>query len=248
MRGGLRLFGQRVVDVVKMETEYIEVLARVQKEDGSFISPFFEGCGADTLQTAKFVLDRVRGYMKENGCRFGVNVELADLMDTDGYDSFLRWVNDFSEDKSRLVLEIVEGYCPDDGKEKLLEERIGELKRLGISIALDDFGIKYSNFSRLAYIDADYIKLDISIVKSICSLRNGKLRNFISSIGEFDHRVKIIVEGVENEREFYDFLSLGFRYFQGYLFEKPAIIDRNYLQNGFSMKYKKILPIRSANV
>jgi diguanylate cyclase len=68
-------------------------------------------------------------------------------------------------DPSMLELEITESVVM--GDEKWAESALGELKRLGISIAIDDFGIGYSSLGRLRKLPVDRLKIDQSFVTSI---------------------------------------------------------------------------------
>lgn len=227
----LCLYGQKVIDIAEAKVEYIEALARVHN-DGIHVSPFsiVDKKDIDTLALLDAVLKRISGFMEISNYKFGVNVELNDLLDETKYQKMLESIEKRVRQKNRLILEIVEDCYINEQNIEILDRRINILKNMGLFIALDDFGVKFSNFARLTYADADYLKLDMSIVKNIVKTNNGKLRNLIKSINGFDERVKIIVEGVETQNELSHFIALSFRYFQGYFFEMPTLIDKKYLQ------------------
>ena len=49
----------------------------------------------------------------------------------------------------------------------ICNNNIDKLHKLGCTIALDDFGIDYSNFDRLSKINVDIVKFDISLIRGI---------------------------------------------------------------------------------
>lgn len=65
----------------------------------------------------------------------------------------------------RLVIELVESEGI-EGYENVYEF-ITMMKSLGCKIAIDDFGTGYSNFEYLMKLNADYIKIDASLIKNI---------------------------------------------------------------------------------
>jgi diguanylate cyclase (GGDEF)-like protein len=99
-----------------------------------------------------------------------------------------------------------------------------ELKRRGFRIAIDDFGTGYSSLSVLLEIPAHVIKIDKSFTDRIDLAEQ---RQFVSQMGQFIQSAKeeVIFEGIETKEQ-EDFLrSCGFRYGQGYLFDRPLPME-----------------------
>ena len=98
---------------------------------------------------------------------------------------------------------------------------IKELKDLGCSIALDDFGSGMSSLSYLKNLPIDYLKIDGSFVKNIVSDRidyaTVECFNSISQI----MNIKTVAEFVENEEILQKIQTIGINYAQGYGIEKP---------------------------
>ena len=89
---------------------------------------------------------------------------------------------------------------------------------------MDDFGTGYSSLGYLTYIPVDVIKLDKSLVYTY--LVDGKdsfIRNIIHLMHDLDKNM--IIEGVEEERQFNRLREFGADTIQGYFFSKPIPAD-----------------------
>jgi EAL and modified HD-GYP domain-containing signal transduction protein len=112
----------------------------------------------------------------------------------------------------KVILEILETVEPTPP----LLARIAQLKQLGFKFALDDV-IGHSQQVRKLIDLVDIIKIDLKgighddLVQLARTLRNP--------------RQKLLAEKVETIEEFQLCLELGFEYFQGYYFARPAILS-----------------------
>lgn len=90
-----------------------------------------------------------------------------------------------------------------------------------IKLALDDYGMGYSNNEKLMSMKLEYIKLDRSGITDIHKLPDQQI--FVKDIIKFCHskKVKVIVEGVEKREELETLIGLGADYVQGYYVAKP---------------------------
>ncbi|MCX8022912.1 MAG: EAL domain-containing protein [Syntrophorhabdaceae bacterium] len=117
--------------------------------------------------------------------------------------------------KSNIVLEILERVEIDDELIKL----VGDLKKKGVSFALDDVICEGSIDRFLSILDMiDYVKIDI-----LGSDRN-KIHETVKNLKM--HKVKLLAEKIETKEVFTFCLELGFEFFQGYFFAKPAVIEK----------------------
>jgi EAL domain-containing protein (putative c-di-GMP-specific phosphodiesterase class I) len=128
---------------------------------------------------------------------------------------------------SRLVLEITEGVLIENPDEML--RRIEDLHALGVRIALDDFGSGYSNLGYLQRFPFDKLKIDRSFVTALGTSANGGV--IIQAIVALGRALglKVVVEGVETEKQRVLLRLAGCDEMQGYLFARPApakVIDR----------------------
>ena len=101
---------------------------------------------------------------------------------------------------------------------------VEKLKSIGISLALDDFGIGYSSLSYLTTFPFDKIKIDKSFIRELTSGR--KLPAIISSVVTLARGLDILVtaEGIETPEQFERLKALGVDFAQGYLLGRPLPI------------------------
>ena len=85
-------------------------------------------------------------------------------------------------DPRSLTLEITETVMMNNTD--LSEERLAELKELGVSIALDDFGTGYSSLGYLDRFPVDVIKMDRSFLSSGASPVNSGLATAVIGLGQ----------------------------------------------------------------
>ena len=112
--------------------------------------------------------------------------------------------------------------------QRSLKETVLALRNRGFSFSLDDYGTGYSNFSYMFDMPFSIIKLDKSILWSAMSPKTGQedrnamvlLESTLNMMQKMNYR--IVVEGVETERQKTLLESFHCDYFQGFYFLKPA--------------------------
>lgn len=118
--------------------------------------------------------------------------------------------------KERVVIEVLETTEPDE--EVLASCR--KLRALGYTIVLDDFEW-HPRFEELVSI-AHMIKIDMRVTPRAEQER---------LVGEYGPRgIRMLAEKVETREEFEWAASIGYDYFQGYFFARPAIISGTEIQ------------------
>jgi diguanylate cyclase (GGDEF)-like protein/PAS domain S-box-containing protein len=123
-------------------------------------------------------------------------------------------------DPKRLELEITETVMMADDRNTLLTLR--GLRRLGVRVALDDFGVGHSSLSYLHRFRFDKIKIDRSFVSSIGSDPvNGAIVRAVIRLGE-ELGIAIVAEGVETREQADVLRAEKCHLFQGYLFGRPV--------------------------
>ena len=102
-----------------------------------------------------------------------------------------------------------------------IRDSIQQVRDLGCSFSLDDFGSGYASFSYLKDFPVDYVKIDGIFVREI--LNKPADYAMINSITEIAHFMdkRVIAEFVSDEAVSQVLSSMGVDYGQGYHFGKP---------------------------
>ncbi|MEP6765277.1 MAG: EAL domain-containing protein [Gemmatimonadaceae bacterium] len=127
-------------------------------------------------------------------------------------------INNFALE--RIIIEITEYQVIADPQR--FSDIVAQYRRLGVRLAIDDFGAGHSGLNLLADFQPDLIKLDMNLVRDI--QRRGPRQSIVRAILQVceDLAIDIIAEGVETVDEFLWFEGNGVRLFQGYFFARPG--------------------------
>ena len=127
-------------------------------------------------------------------------------------------------DRARVEIEVTEGIQAARGG--LIPDRLAALRKLGFSIAIDDFGSGYSNMSYLTRLSAHTLKIDQSLVRGVQEgTLGGRLVSNIVQMGR-DLGYRVVAEGVETEGEHALLAGWGCDYGQGWHFGRPMPADK----------------------
>ncbi|PCI71633.1 MAG: GGDEF domain-containing protein [Gammaproteobacteria bacterium] len=105
-------------------------------------------------------------------------------------------------------------------------EVLNSLSKMGVSIALDDFGKGYSSLTYLKDFPADILKIDKAFIDNLAV--ESRDSAIVSSMIELSHKlsIKVVAEGVEQPEQAEILRKQGCDYIQGYLFAKPMAVDQ----------------------
>jgi EAL domain-containing protein (putative c-di-GMP-specific phosphodiesterase class I) len=154
--------------------------------------------------------------------KISINLSSLDIEKEETRVKLYSLLEEYKEDASRIVFELLED---EDVKDfAVIKSFIKRVKKLGVMIAIDDFGAGYSNFERLLEFEPDILKIDGSLVKNI--VNDTYSRNIVETIVSFAKKQNIITiaEFVENEEIFNILNEMGVDYSQGYYFGEPKKI------------------------
>jgi diguanylate cyclase (GGDEF)-like protein len=158
--------------------------------------------------------------MQEVEVDFSINLLFADIKDRETMQFLKEQIILYGVGK-RLVLEIVES---EDIKDyELLKRVIGDFRRLGVRIAIDDFGSGFSNYAYILEISPDYLKIDGSLIREIDHDEDAyklvsSIQTMASSLG-----IKTIAEYIHSREVFQRSKKIGIDEFQGFYFSEPSL-------------------------
>ena len=227
---GFKLYYQPQVHIQTRKVAGIEVLLRLISEDGTMVSPeqfipvaeklgLIIPIGEWVLRaTCKQAVDWLAsGYAP---LRLSINISGHQLKSVQFINSVKQIIEETGVNPSLLTFEITETTIIEQTEHVMYV--IEELKRLGISIAIDDFGISYSSLSVLKDFPIDILKIDKSFIREMTKDQKGyKIVNAIINIGK-SLDMKIVAEGVETVDQLNLLNHLECNFCQGYLISKPV--------------------------
>lgn len=157
--------------------------------------------------------------------RMSVNLAAEQFQDKKLISFINRVLNETGLDAKYLELEITESTAVDKDYYKYTIQMLNELKALGVSISIDDFGTEYSSLGRLKALPIDQLKIDMQFVQHISESKKDEaiVKTIIQLAKNLE--LNVIAEGVEKEEQ-YEFLKREMcDEIQGYYFYKPMPVD-----------------------
>jgi EAL domain-containing protein (putative c-di-GMP-specific phosphodiesterase class I) len=120
----------------------------------------------------------------------------------------------------RVCVEILEAGCADEG---LLREAVSAYRALGVTIAMDDFGVAHSNFDRVVRLRPDIVKIDRSLL-SEAMIGETRARRVLSALVDLVHEAnaRVAIEGIESAAEAQVALEANADFLQGFHFGLPC--------------------------
>lgn len=156
---------------------------------------------------------------QRSGIKIAVNISLIQLLRDEFAEDVRRILREQGISGSNLEFEITESMLEENFT--LLNERLMQLKKLGICIALDDFGTGFSSFARLRALNIDTVKIDKYFVDRICETEEEEL--ITADVISMAHKINltVVAEGVEEESQMIYLEKYHCDILQGYYISKP---------------------------
>jgi diguanylate cyclase (GGDEF)-like protein len=151
--------------------------------------------------------------------RIAVKLSAAQFNDPDLVTCVRKALEESGIDPHTLELEITERVAL---KSKVNAVSImNELRSLGVTIAIDHFGIEYSSLNRLKLLPIDRIKMDTSFVRGLGSdSKDEAIARIIIQLAK-NLELKVTAEGVETKSQFLFLKNESCDEVQGYYFYRP---------------------------
>jgi EAL domain-containing protein (putative c-di-GMP-specific phosphodiesterase class I) len=210
-----------------------EALVRWVKPDGTVLMPdefisIFENAG---------LIHRLDEYMWECAVRklkawtdtgmgdlfISVNMSAKDFYSLDFAQVLSELTDRYEVEPKRLRLEITETALLEDPVKG--NAALAGLRSKGFVVEIDDFGKGYSSIGLLKDLQADVLKIDMSLLREIETRERS--RTILNSIIEMAYALgmDVITEGVETEAQLKAVAALGCGHFQGYYFSRPVSVE-----------------------
>ena len=215
-----------------------EALIRLKGKNGDIIPPYrFISEIEDNnmlVELSIWILNKITSDYQiinsyeniNNNIYISMNVSLNEIEDEEFVDKAIDILLKSNIESKRICLEITERVKMENLER--LNKSIKRLKDAGFKIAIDDFGVEYSNLDVLKKLDFDVIKLDKYFIDDVCDCNiKEEIIMFMSKIAKRNGKA-LIIEGVEDksQNELIKSIYNERLYVQGYLYNKPMPIEQ----------------------
>ena len=126
---------------------------------------------------------------------------------------------------SSVALELTESVLMEDPDAAAVT--LGELRKLGVRVAIDDFGSEYSSLAYLKRFPATILKIDKSFVDGLAQADSADATLIAAGVAMGRALgITTVAEGVETAAQAKRLLELGCEEVQGFLFSRPIRADK----------------------
>ncbi|MGZ6009302.1 MAG: putative bifunctional diguanylate cyclase/phosphodiesterase, partial [Rhizomicrobium sp.] len=222
----LLLAYQPIIDAADRKIVKYEALLRMMRKDGSiatagYFVPAAEQLGIVGLIDRRAVEMAVTTLRANPGVKLGVNVSGTAAGNPAWLNSFVDFVRANNDVASRLNVELTETAALNHFEENA--QFVSQLREMGCTVAIDDFGAGYTSFRNLQMLHVDMVKIDGSFVKGLSSSPENQVfvRTLVGLAKNFN--LNTVAEWVESEEDAQLLHSMGVDYFQGFFFGEPEL-------------------------
>ena len=227
----LALFLQPIVDLQTGKIVKCEALARWKQEDGSYIPPdvfipiaerteLIFPFGEWLVEEACNAIDKLTEANLD--IRLAINISGRQVTDLVLLHQIQSSLKRRAIDPRHLSIELTESVFIDSLD--TVSVLLNELRAMGITISIDDFGTGFSSLVYLKKLPIDELKIDRSFVSDLeANTDDQAIIQAILGLAK-NLNISIIAEGVETQDQQRFLVDNACSYAQGYYFDKPMSI------------------------
>eukprot|EP01037_Dinobryon_pediforme_P007382 gene7382-7448_t len=223
----VRLAIQPIMDAQTGKVAFSEALIRILRRDGSLIQPDTFLPTAERIGLIKILDQRVLELTVEHlfqnpDMRIAFNVSSATAHDPEWPLRLKEALALRPELAKQLIVEITETFAV--GNLDTTRRVIEDMKNIGVSVAMDDFGSGHTSFRGLRHLNFDLIKIDGAFVQNLCTSADDRI--FVRALVDLARHigVPIVAEWVENAQTAALLSEWGVQYLQGFHFGRPVCV------------------------
>ncbi|MBS0472595.1 MAG: bifunctional diguanylate cyclase/phosphodiesterase [Proteobacteria bacterium] len=224
--GRLKLAYQPIIHARDRSVFKYECLLRMQRPDGTIATagqfvPAAEQLGIVGLIDRRALEIAIDTLRRNPGVRLGVNVSGTAAGNPAWLASFIDYVRANLDVAGRLNIELTETAALHQFEENA--QFVSQLRELGCTVAIDDFGAGYTSFRNLQTMHLDMVKIDGAYIKGLSSSPENQVfvRTLVGLAKNFN--LKVVAEWVESEEDAQLLEAMGVDYFQGFFFGEPEL-------------------------
>jgi diguanylate cyclase (GGDEF)-like protein len=224
----LEVYYQPKVEIAQRRVCGVEALVRWRTHSGRFVPasdfiPLAERSGV-VVPITWLVFDRIAERIGEwktlpRPFSVAVNVSPQVLVDPEFMTRLKKLKASFDDNNLGLTIELTEDSLVhgDDSTLTVLDR----IRKLGISLAIDDFGKGYSSLSYLKQIPANEIKIDKRFIGTIAL--DAKDKQIVKTVIALAHalEMRVVAEGVDSAENLAVVAEIGCEMAQGFYIGRP---------------------------
>ncbi len=233
-RGELEVHYQPQVRLRDGRVEGAEALVRWRHPERGLLAPGqflataeISGLLGEIDRQVLLAVNRDAGRWAQSGrpaVRFAVNLSSSRLAGPGLVQELDELLRSWPLNRADLELELTEGMLMQTPE--AAAATLEELRGLGLSLAIDDFGTGHSSLAHLKRFAVHRLKIDRSFVAQVTA--DARDRAICQTIVELGHNLglEVVAEGVETSEQAWLLADLGCELAQGYLFGRPAPLEK----------------------
>ena len=231
----LVLLYQPIHDVRTRRIYGAEALLRQRRESGELREAAIiheaaeESCGSelftlDNILVKKAYTDAAEWHARFPEVRLNVNLSPREFQEGNVIDRVTSLVTACGIDTRKVNVEITETSYIENPEQTM--DVLRALKKVGVSLWLDDFGSGHSALTHLQHFPVDGIKLPGTFVKPLPD--DVRCRAIVAALISLAHELgmEVIAEEIEKREQLDFLLEQGCEYVQGFLFSRPMTVEQ----------------------
>ncbi len=224
----LELALQPIIEAASGNIAFYEALIRMRRPDGTVVQPdtflpTAERVGLIQLLDQRTLELVVKVIRQQPNIHVAFNVSATTAHDPEWPLRLKLALAHNPQDAKRLIVEITETFAVDnmDTTNRVIEE----MKAVGVSVAMDDFGSGHTSFRGLRRLNFDVIKIDGAFIQNLA--RSADDRIFVRALVDLAKHigVPIVAEWVEDEETARILSEWGVTYLQGHYFGRAELVS-----------------------
>jgi diguanylate cyclase (GGDEF)-like protein/PAS domain S-box-containing protein len=226
---------QPILDLAAEELQGVEALVRWQHPERGLLMPdefipvaeqsgLIVPLGTWVLREACRQVQAWREAFPDRAPSLSVNLSPRQLYEPDLVDHVRAVLEDTGFDPGLLILEITEGALLQGVEET--KRKLADLKRLGVRLAIDDFGNGSTTLAYLGEFPVDILKIDRSFIRGMSDNPEGRI--LVQAILDLARALHLdtVAEGIEMQEQRAELLTSGCVSGQGFFFAHPVVPER----------------------
>lgn len=226
--GQLFMTYQPKLNIQTQKIDKVESLIRWQRNDGSWVSPeVFIGLAEQsglivelTAWVVNTVVAQIAEWQKKSiHLQAAINVSAQDIAYSEFNSSLLQTLKKYQVNPSLVTIELTERDMIENEAQGI--KALEDLKKIGVKISLDDYGVGQTSLGRLKVLPIDELKLDKCFILTLHE--SEKDQHIVRSSITLGHQLgfSVVAEGVETAESLFLLTQMQCDHAQGYYLSRP---------------------------